>query len=131
MTRSYYWLALVITLLLLLQLTLGELQRTAAAANPIGKAPGGSSTPPERSERIRAHLAGGFIDDAMAHKNGAPQRHAYGSDVDHRRPHAAGSGRKMGTVRGTSGPIHTYIKTDKNANFKWGVRHFVGAKYAR
>uniref|UniRef100_A0A182WCH9 Attacin C-terminal domain-containing protein n=1 Tax=Anopheles minimus TaxID=112268 RepID=A0A182WCH9_9DIPT len=130
MTRS---LALVSTLLLLLQLTLGELQRTTAA-KPIDKVPGGSSTsdpqPGVRSERIRAHLAGGFIDDAMVHKNGATHRHAH-SSVDHQRPYVAGSGRKMATVRGTSGPIHTYIKTDKNANFKWGVRHFVGAKNAR
>ncbi|XP_058456908.1 uncharacterized protein LOC131434260 [Malaya genurostris] len=30
---------------------------------------------------------------------------------------------------GVSGPAHTYIKTDKNANFKWGVRHFAGKQY--
>ncbi|CAO1308681.1 unnamed protein product [Diamesa hyperborea] len=30
---------------------------------------------------------------------------------------------------GSTGPIHTYIKTDKDANFKWGVRHYVGKKY--
>ncbi|XP_019550785.3 uncharacterized protein LOC109420790 [Aedes albopictus] len=30
---------------------------------------------------------------------------------------------------GVTGPVHTYIKTDKNANFKWGVRHFVGKRY--
>nr|XP_037874961.1 uncharacterized protein LOC119630262 [Bombyx mori] len=35
--------------------------------------------------------------------------------------------------RGTSGitgPVHTFVKTDKNANYKWGVRHHVGDKYA-
>lgn len=31
----------------------------------------------------------------------------------------------------STGPVHTYVKTDKNANVKWGVRHFVGKKYAR
>lgn len=30
----------------------------------------------------------------------------------------------------STGPVHTYVKTDKNANYKWGVRHFVGKKYA-
>ncbi|KAF7265711.1 hypothetical protein GWI33_020794 [Rhynchophorus ferrugineus] len=27
--------------------------------------------------------------------------------------------------RGT-GPVLTFVKTDKNANYKWGVRHHVG-----
>lgn len=31
----------------------------------------------------------------------------------------------------STGPVHTYVKTDKNANFKWGVRHFVGKKYTK
>lgn len=31
----------------------------------------------------------------------------------------------------STGPVYTYVKTDKNANFKWGVRHFVGSKYSR
>ncbi|XP_053663903.1 uncharacterized protein LOC128713066 [Anopheles marshallii] len=129
MTRSYCWFALVSTLLLLLQHTLGELQRSSTA-KPIAKARGGSSAQADdRTERIRAQLAGGFIDDAMVHKNGASQRHAY-HNAGHQRPNVAGSERKMSAVHGTSGPIHTYIKTDKNANFKWGVRHFVGAKYA-
>lgn len=30
----------------------------------------------------------------------------------------------------STGPVNTYVKTDKNANYKWGVRHFVGKKYA-
>lgn len=25
----------------------------------------------------------------------------------------------------TNGPIYTYIKTDENANIKWGVRHYI------
>lgn len=28
-----------------------------------------------------------------------------------------------------TGPVFTIIKTDKNSNFKWGVRHYVGKKY--
>ncbi|CAH0727944.1 unnamed protein product, partial [Brenthis ino] len=31
---------------------------------------------------------------------------------------------------GVTGPVHTFVKTDKNANYKWGVRHHVGNKYA-
>ncbi|XP_045493133.1 uncharacterized protein LOC123692432 [Colias croceus] len=30
---------------------------------------------------------------------------------------------------GVTGPVHTFVKTDKNANYKWGVRHHVGNKY--
>lgn len=25
----------------------------------------------------------------------------------------------------TNGPIYTYLKTDKNANIKWSVRHYI------
>lgn len=38
---------------------------------------------------------------------------------------------RMASAAKSTGPVHTYIKTDKNANFKWGVRHFVGKKYSR
>ncbi|CAB3371667.1 Hypothetical predicted protein [Cloeon dipterum] len=31
---------------------------------------------------------------------------------------------------GVVGPVHTYVKTDKHANFKWGVKHHVGKEYA-
>lgn len=31
---------------------------------------------------------------------------------------------------GSVGPVHTFVKTDKHANFKWGVRHHVGHKYS-
>jgi len=27
------------------------------------------------------------------------------------------------------GPVYTFVKTDKHANFKWGVRHRVGQEY--
>lgn len=30
----------------------------------------------------------------------------------------------------STGPVHTFVKTDKLANVKWGVRHFVGKKYS-
>lgn len=36
---------------------------------------------------------------------------------------------KSGTSR-TTGPVFTIVKTDPRANFRWGVRHFVGKKYA-
>ncbi|CAH1984241.1 unnamed protein product [Acanthoscelides obtectus] len=32
---------------------------------------------------------------------------------------------------GVVGPVHTFVKTDRNANFKWGVRHVVGQRYAK
>ncbi|CAG9115688.1 unnamed protein product [Plutella xylostella] len=32
--------------------------------------------------------------------------------------------------KGVTGPVHTFVKTDKNANYKWGVRHHVGNKFA-
>ncbi|XP_055623630.1 uncharacterized protein LOC129767042 [Toxorhynchites rutilus septentrionalis] len=52
----------------------------------------------------------------------------YGSDdYDYNRRKAGKNHRKSA---GKSGPVHTYIKTDKNANFKWGVRHFAGRRYA-
>ncbi|XP_059470204.1 uncharacterized protein LOC132193505 isoform X2 [Neocloeon triangulifer] len=31
---------------------------------------------------------------------------------------------------GVVGPVHTFVKTDKHANFKWGVKHHVGKQYA-
>lgn len=36
---------------------------------------------------------------------------------------------KSGTSR-TTGPVFTIVKTDPKAHFRWGVRHFVGKKYA-
>merc|ERR1712038_654038 len=32
---------------------------------------------------------------------------------------------------GRVGPVYTFVKTDPQANFKWGVRHRVGAQYGR
>lgn len=42
----------------------------------------------------------------------------------------AGAQRRVGKpLGGVTGPVHTYIKTDKHANFKWGVRHYAGKRY--
>jgi hypothetical protein len=32
--------------------------------------------------------------------------------------------------KGKVGPVYTFVKTDYDANFKWGVRHDAGKKYA-
>ena len=32
--------------------------------------------------------------------------------------------------KGKVGPVYTFVKTDYDANFKWGVRHVAGQKYA-
>merc|ERR1712107_647314 len=32
---------------------------------------------------------------------------------------------------GRVGPVYTLVKTDPQANFKWGVRHRAGARYGR
>ncbi|CAK1603910.1 unnamed protein product [Parnassius mnemosyne] len=50
-----------------------------------------------------------------------PKRDHY-EDRDHDYDHRGTSG--------VTGPVHTFVKTDKNANYKWGVRHHVGNKYA-
>ncbi|CAG5058648.1 unnamed protein product [Parnassius apollo] len=50
-----------------------------------------------------------------------PKREHY-EDHNHDYDHRATSG--------VTGPVHTFVKTDKNANYKWGVRHHVGNKYA-
>ncbi|CAL4113239.1 unnamed protein product, partial [Meganyctiphanes norvegica] len=31
---------------------------------------------------------------------------------------------------GKVGPVYTFVKTDYHGNFKWGVRHRAGTKYA-
>ena len=36
-----------------------------------------------------------------------------------------------GAPRGRVGPVYTFVKTDPNANFKWGVRHVAGVQYGR
>jgi hypothetical protein len=38
--------------------------------------------------------------------------------------------RDGGGGHGVTGPVHTFVKTDKHAHFKWGVRHHVGHQYA-
>ncbi|KAG5678493.1 hypothetical protein PVAND_008161 [Polypedilum vanderplanki] len=37
----------------------------------------------------------------------------------------------MDKTEKTTGPVATYVRTDKKANVKWGVRHFVGKKYSK
>merc|ERR1712029_985967 len=32
---------------------------------------------------------------------------------------------------GRVGPVYTFVKTDPQANFNWGVRHRAGAQYGR
>merc|ERR1712012_484671 len=32
---------------------------------------------------------------------------------------------------GRVGPVYTFVKTDPQANFKWGVRHRAGAQYGK
>merc|ERR1711992_310172 len=32
---------------------------------------------------------------------------------------------------GRVGPVYTFVKTDPQANFKWGVRHRAGEQYGR
>nr|CAH7726727.1 unnamed protein product [Callosobruchus chinensis] len=39
--------------------------------------------------------------------------------------------KRQGVQLGVVGPVHTFVKTDRNANFKWGVRHVVGQRYAK
>ncbi|KAJ8732237.1 hypothetical protein PYW08_014967 [Mythimna loreyi] len=50
-------------------------------------------------------------------------------DYDHHDHHDHHNHDHKGTS-GVTGPVHTFVKTDKNANYKWGVRHHVGDKYA-
>lgn len=41
-------------------------------------------------------------------------------------PHAPHKSYSKGRV----GPVYTFVKTDYNGNFKWGVRHRAGSEYA-
>ena len=33
--------------------------------------------------------------------------------------------------KGRVGPVYTFVKTDPEANFKWGVRHVAGSQYGK
>lgn len=33
--------------------------------------------------------------------------------------------------KGYIGPVYTYVKTDKHAHYKWGVKHKVGKHYGK
>ncbi|KFB50717.1 hypothetical protein ZHAS_00018758 [Anopheles sinensis] len=141
---------LVLSVVCLVQLTVGS-NRSTASTVAFGKAPS-PLVPPKRpremdsSGRTRVHLAGGFIGDRSNDDEDdtaliAPRAASSDRQRKEHRGELSAPGRrsrqreeaprKLASVRGTSGPVHTYIKTDKNANFKWGVRHFVGKKYAR
>ena len=45
-------------------------------------------------------------------------------------PQAAASN-SYGGPRGRVGPVYTFVKTDPEANFKWGVRHVAGSQYGK
>ena len=34
-------------------------------------------------------------------------------------------------AHGRVGPVYTFVKTDPQANFKWGVRHRAGEQYGK
>ena len=36
-----------------------------------------------------------------------------------------------GHPKGRVGPVYTFVKTDPEANFKWGVRHVAGVQYGK
>ncbi|XP_059470203.1 uncharacterized protein LOC132193505 isoform X1 [Neocloeon triangulifer] len=89
-------------------------------------------------------------DAMMRHKRQgfrAPYEDRYRAVPSNHRPtHAAKSGqefqariqeeaplsraRRSPGKEGVVGPVHTFVKTDKHANFKWGVKHHVGKQYA-
>ena len=41
--------------------------------------------------------------------------------------HGGGGGGGGGVV----GPVHTYVRTDYDGNYRWGARHHVGSSYGR
>lgn len=67
------------------------------------------------------------------------------SDVHHRARRSIASGmagsvlsrskrsghRDGGGGGGVVGPVHTYIRTDYDGNYRWGARHYVGSSYGR
>ena len=45
---------------------------------------------------------------------------------------ASGSSYQPKTYKkGKVGPVYTFVKTDYDANFKWGVRHVAGKQHGR
>ena len=49
-------------------------------------------------------------------------------DTGYAPPHPAPS---YHAPKGRVGPVYTFVKTDPQANFKWGVRHRAGVQYGR
>ncbi|XP_050684526.1 uncharacterized protein LOC126979322 [Leptidea sinapis] len=56
--------------------------------------------------------------------------HDYDYDRGHNSDRDSDQDHNHKDTSGVTGPVHTYVKTDKNANYKWGVRHHVGKKFA-
>ena len=40
-------------------------------------------------------------------------------------------GKDYGHHKGHVGPVFTFVKTDYDGNFKWGVRHVAGHEYGK
>ncbi|XP_039433309.1 uncharacterized protein LOC120415767 [Culex pipiens pallens] len=82
--------------------------------------------------KITAKVASNIGADSMQYRHYKRPHEDDADDDDQYRDRdydssSSSDARKLPT--GVSGPVHTYIKTDKNANFKWGVRHFAGRRY--
>ncbi|XP_003739338.1 protein PFC0760c [Galendromus occidentalis] len=39
--------------------------------------------------------------------------------------------RRSSNGGGVVGPVHTYVRTDYDGNYRWGARHHVGSSYGR
>ena len=89
-------------------LILGSLAISAVQSNPLFF-PGGSAS---TSEQVRPSY-------------GLPKP-SYGPPAPSYNPAPAYHG-----PPGRVGPVYTFVKTDPQANFKWGVRHRAGAQYGR
>ncbi|XP_077539043.1 uncharacterized protein LOC144151781 [Haemaphysalis longicornis] len=57
----------------------------------------------------------------LRRRRSAPAGMAVESSQPHRRVRRGGYG--------VVGPVHTYVRTDYDGNFKWGARHHVGKSY--
>lgn len=60
----------------------------------------------------------------------SPDAYRFPRQLNHHRQYNAGyEAPEVSDVAKTTGPVFTIVKTDQNANFKWGVRHYVGRRY--
>lgn len=76
--------------------------------------------PQQRNEFIQLRRQGGPA------YGGIPSVPYQGEDS-----HVAPSNSYGKSTKGRVGPVYTFVKTDPEANFKWGVRHVVGSHYGR